>query len=163
MAGNNQRPTRAKRATQQSIIVSVAEETGPCSCQVQDLETYALPVPVTPTEILLTLIFQALDKMEKAPEGLIFCIPEKSIEGEPVVEYDIEKEPDAGESAWFSCNILNDGTNEVYVRFNRDHGEFRRIKKSEDLTIDLHGPKIRKLYFKCAAAESATVRIIGVR
>jgi hypothetical protein len=124
------------------------------------VENEGYPEPKTPTDTLLALILGA---MPKAPEGLIFCIPPKDISGSGVTEYQLEEEPDAGNAPWFSCNIINDGTDRVYVRFNSDHGEFHEIKKNEDLTIDLHGPKLKRLYFKCAADKSATVRIIGVR
>jgi hypothetical protein len=148
------------KASKRSRIVDSVEEASPGLVP----PARKLPAATTPTEVLLTYLLEEIEKQPKAPEGLIFCIPEMGISGKEVVEYDLEDEPDAGEKAWFSCNILNDGDDDVYVRFNSEHGEFRRIKKNEDLTIDLHGPKLKKLFFKCAADdEEATIRILGVR
>lgn len=148
------------RSTKRSHIIDSVEETDSCSPPAKRV----VPAANTTTEVLLTYILEELEKQPKAPEGILYCISEKTYTGKQIGEFDIEKEPEAGEQAWFSCNILNDGDSDVYVRFNSEHGEFRRIKKNEDLTIDLHGPRLKKLFFKCSgASDEATVRILGVR
>jgi len=65
---------------------------------------------------------------------------------------------------WYSCTIFNDGPNPVYPDVNRDNNARNLVtplNATENLVIDFEQPKIKYLYMRCAAGQTAAVRVFG--
>ena len=61
----------------------------------------------------------------------------------------------------FSADIKNDGDVSVWYALNDATLDFVELKKKEARTISMGRPLINKIYFKCHAGQTSTVRITG--
>ena len=74
---------------------------------------------------------------------------------------DTEKEIVLG-TPWISFSLLNDGSNNVYIRINTLDGNMTNeagIKSGERYTFNATYPLITKIYLVCNSGEGATVRV----
>jgi len=64
---------------------------------------------------------------------------------------------------WLTAYFINDGPDSVKIGINHPELERQEIKLNETLTINQEHAKerIRRLFYKCDAGESASVRVVG--
>ncbi len=64
---------------------------------------------------------------------------------------------------WYSAYFINDGPNTVEIAINRWPEKRHEIKVNETLTItqEKADKRIERLFYKCAAGGSASLRVIG--
>lgn len=65
--------------------------------------------------------------------------------------------------AVFSCQINNDGPNPVFVDINNAPSGNAPLNAGDQIVFDMHAPKIGNLYYKCAAGQTASLRMFTVR
>lgn len=112
-------------------------------------------------QTLLELTEKVLNRMERIPEGLAFPI-ERTVTGNTITKYEMEKEPDAGSRPWNSASIYNDGPDTVEFRANTTVGRFQIVQEGEGADMDFHAPLLKKLFFRCQSpTASAALRILG--
>ena len=65
--------------------------------------------------------------------------------------------------AIFSCQINNDGPSPVFIDINSAPSGNAPLNAGEQIVFDMHAPKILYLYYRCAAGQTASLRIFAVR
>lgn len=63
--------------------------------------------------------------------------------------------------ALFSADIKNDGDYSIWYVINDVTRDFVELKKKEARVVSMGRPLINKIWFKCAANETSTVRVTG--
>ena len=64
---------------------------------------------------------------------------------------------------WLTAYFINDGSDSVKIGVNHPEMKHHEVKLNETLTINQEHAKerIRRLFYKCDAGESASVRVVG--
>lgn len=70
---------------------------------------------------------------------------------------------DPPHKTWITAYFINDGSNSIEVGINYPELKRHEIKNGETLTISQEhaDERIRKLFYKCATGETASVRVVG--
>lgn len=62
-----------------------------------------------------------------------------------------------------SCIIMNKGPNAVYLGINNQGIRDAPLANGDDLPLDFESAKLKALAFKCAAGNTATIRVYAIR